>query len=366
MKSKQVPAAALIASALAVAVLLYCSLAKPSSAHALKDQESLTLDVRKIQSRDEADLFGGGWRMSSRLHFVDAYALRNDHPQFGGWSGLTFDAQHQQLIAVSDTGHWMTFDPADLSQEDTASAQIRARAGPLLGDSGNPATGNGPRDIEAIALTANGTYLSYESPNSGIYFSNERNIESAKFLRQNKLTAEFAALPKGFGLESLTATNLAPAPLELLAIAERPIENQTRVEAWLIRSAKSQTRGHTAKPTGASAEINRLSLGNLDGYDVSDVAWSPACGLFGIQRKLTWYGRLKIKLVKLNISSDRTSMSSEELFSGHSGGSAIDNYEGLAVVDVAPGVCDLYAISDDNFLPVQKTILMRFRYKETA
>jgi hypothetical protein len=165
-------------------------------------------------------------------------------------------------------------------------------------------------------------------------------------------------LPKGFGLEALTAISAAPAPLELLAIAERPVGNKTEAEAWLIRSAK--------KPVGDFAEIGRLSLGHLDGYDVSDVAWSPACGLFALQRKLTWYGRLKIKLLKLSISADRTAMSSEELFSGHSGGSAVDNYEGLAVADVAPGVCDLYAISDDNFLPVQKTILMRFRYKEAA
>lgn len=358
MNSKRVPAAALIASVLAVAALLYFSLAKPSSAHALKDQESLTLDVRRIQSRDDTGLFGSGWRMSSRLHFVDAHALKNGHPQFGGWSGLAFDRQNRQVIAVSDTGHWMAFDPAPFSHEEGAPAQISARAGPLLGNDGNPANGNGPRDIEAIALTANGTYLSYESPASGIYFSKEHSIESARFLRQHKLTAEFSGLPKGFGLEALTAINAAPAPLELLAIAERPIGNKTEVEAWLIRSVNRQA--------GAAAGISRLSLGNLDGYDVSDVAWSPACGLFAVQRKLTWYGRLKIKLVKLNISPDRTSITSEELFSGHSGGSAIDNYEGLAVDDVAPGVCDLYAISDDNFLAVQRTILMRFRYKEAA
>ena len=364
MSAKRLSTATLIATQLAVAALLYCSIAKPSSTQGLKDREALTLEVSKIESRHDADLFGSDWRMSSKLRFIDAYALKNGHPQFGGWSGLAFDRQANQLVAVSDTGHWMTLDPAAFAAE-TSPVQINAFVGPVHGNEGDPATGGGPRDIEAIALTAAGTYLSYESPTSGIYYSPMGDIEAARFQRQYSLTTEFAALPKGFGLESLTAVSAAPAPLELLAVAERPQDKQAAVDAWLLRPGKAQARKPGA-PLDASPDVRRLSLGHLDGYDVSDIAWSPACGLFGLQRKLTWYGRLKIKLVKLSISQDRTAINSEELFSGHSAGAAIDNYEGLAVRDIAAGVCELYAISDDNFLPVQKTILMRFRYKEAA
>lgn len=354
MSSKRYSAAAVLVSIAAAVVLLYCSLAKPSSAQSLKHPEIVALDVDRIQSRDIEELFGNGWQMSSKLEFVDAYALKSGNPQFGGWSALSFDPQEKRFIAVSDTAHWMSFGRFAQEKGNPPVEKIAATIGPVLNPEGKPVAVDGARDIEALALAGNGIYLSYESPNSGLYYTESRKMESARFRRLYPFSSLFADLPKGYGIEALTVVSPPGKAPELLAIAERPTEGQSEREAWLI------------KPTSSPAEHRRLSLNDPEGYDVSDIAWSPSCGLFGLERKLTWYGRLKVRLVKLSISDDRTTINREALFSAHSGGKAIDNYEGLAVVDVAPGVCDIYALSDDNFLPIEKTILMRLRYKEAS
>jgi hypothetical protein len=355
MSSKRYSAAAMIATLSAAAALLYCSLAKPSPASGLKHPEVITLEVRRIKAAENTELFGSAWRMSSKLDFTDAYTMKSDHAQFGGWSGLAFDSRQKHFVAVSDTGHWMAFDPIENPKEDSSTFPLSASIGSLLDTEGKPAANGGPRDIEAISIVGEKMYLSYESPSSGLYYSPKGRIDTAKFRRLNPLSPAFSALPKGYGLESIAAISPPGAPLELLAIAERPSEQAPgMVPAWLIQSADTQP------------QLTPLRVNNPEGYDISEIAWSSACGLFGIERKLTWYGRLKVKLVKLTISADRSSIESEALFSGDSAGSAIDNYEGLTVVDIRPGECDLYAISDDNFLSVQKTILMRFRYREAA
>ena len=351
MRLQRYPAA-LLACALAAAALLYCGLAKPTPALGLKAAETLRLRTDRVAATDIGALFGSAWQMSPQLAFVEAHVLHSDHPQFGGWSGLGFNPDTQNLVAVSDTGHWMSFLPP--APGGRAEAHLEARMGPLLAADGQPVGSGTPRDIEAIALTDSGIWLGYESPASGLYFSSARTIESARFEAQRQYAAMFADLAKGYGIESLTAMRSVSGTEVLLAIAERSSRARPdSLAAWLIRP-----------DTAGQAEVRTLTLHGLDGYDLSEVAWSPACGLFAVQRKLTWYGRLKVRLVKLAIAGER--IDSEVLFAGDSSGKAIDNYEGLAVVDRQPGVCELYAISDDNFLSLQKTILMQFRYTEAA
>lgn len=351
MRLQRYPAA-LLACALAAATLLYCGLAKPTPALGLKAPETLPLRADRLETADLAARFGSAWQMSPHLAFVAAHVLSSDHPQFGGWSGLSFNPGTQNLVAVSDTGHWMSFLPP--APDARAEARIDARMGPLLAADGQPVGSGTPRDIEAIALTDAGIWLGYESPVSGLYFSSARDIAEARFEAQRQYAATFADLPKGYGIESLTAMRTPAGEQQLLAVAERSARDQPdSLAAWLISANKD-----------GAPRIRPLTLHGLDGYDLSEVAWSEGCGLFAMQRKLTWYGRLKVRLVKLAIAGDR--IDSEVLFAGDSSGKAIDNYEGLAVVDKQPGVCELYAISDDNFLPIQKTILMQFRYTEAA
>jgi hypothetical protein len=354
MKSKRASVVVLCIVVCVLATLIYASMAKPSAAQSLKLPEIVALEISRIQGKTPADLLGSGWSMSSKLDFLDAHVIKSRHAQFGGWSGLAYDAKHKRFTAVSDTGHWLSFGRLTQDAHGPLTDRIAATFGPILDAEGNPISSHGARDIEALAIGDKEIYLSYESPTSGLYHAAQSDMDSARFRRLYPLAAAFAALPKGYGIEAMTLVSPPGAEPKLLAIAERPAAGQAAVSAWLIESAQTQAR------------VTPLRLGNLDGYDVSEIAWSPSCGLFGVFRKLTWYGRLKIKLAKLSISAEHAAIDNEEIFSAHSGGAAIDNYEGLAVVDVAPGVCDLYVLSDDNFLPLQKTILMQLRYTEGA
>ena len=293
MRLKRYPAA-LLACALAAAALLYCGLAKPTPAQGLKAAEALALRAEKIEGQDIAAFFGSAWRMSPHLTFVEAHRLRSAHPQFGGWSGLSFDARTQQLIAVSDTGHWLSFAPPAPGK--SGETEVAAHMGPLLAADGQPVGSGTPRDVEAIALTDAGIWLAYESPRSGLYYSSRRNIEEARFQVQRPYAPYFAELRKGYGIESLTAVRTAAGTQELLAIAERPVQQDSPAAekpppdtrpAWLTRprmppkhrksdsspcmaSMATTFRKSPGRNSAASSACNASSPGT----DASRSAWS--------------------------------------------------------------------------------------------
>lgn len=64
--------------------------------------ETLKVDLQPIerfQGRNKGDKI-------DKLIWRGGFVLRNDHKQFGGFSGITFTSEDGKFAAVSDRGHF--------------------------------------------------------------------------------------------------------------------------------------------------------------------------------------------------------------------------------------------------------------------
>lgn len=338
-----------IVSAGAVLCLCYLVFRKPQAT--LQQAEPLTITPVPLQGGDMAYLFGGDFFIAPGLHFLQGLILASTHPHFGGWSGMAVTENESRLTAVSDTGHWL--EAGLLQQQGRIIALDSARIGPLRDEHGNTLRDTGYGDIEAIGMDAGRVYLAFESYRSGIWSApRQTSLEHSGFTRW-PAPADMAQLPIGRGLEALAPIDAdAGRPPVLLAIAERNYGKvDRRAPAWTLQQDRQSAKG--------------FWLALDDGYDVSDAAFHPHCGLFLLERKLAGFGRFYVRLLKLEIpaSGSLASAAQQRLFEASSAGGAVDNMEALAVAVTPEGECHLYLLSDSNFLPIQKTILLRFGYR---
>lgn len=338
-----------MASGVVVLFFAYLVFRKPQTT--LTRAENLSVTITPLASAEMTDLFGGDFFIAPGLVFLQGLELSSSHPHFGGWSGMTVTKNESRLSFVSDTGHWL--EAGLLTDHGQITALNAARIGPLRDDRGNTLRESGYGDIEAIGMDDGRVYLAFESYRSGIWSAPRRaGLEHTGFERWPS-PAEITRLPTGRGLEALAVIAGADGnSSKLLAIAERDFGKVgARTPAWIF------------KTDSQAAAFFYIPL--TDGYDVSDAAFHPQCGLFLLQRKLTGFGRFYVRLLKLEppLSGSWANATQQRLFEANSAGRAIDNMEGLAVTSGPAGACRLYLLSDSNFLPIQKTVLLKFGYR---
>ena len=98
-----------------------------------------------------------------------------------------------------------------------------------------------------------------------------------------------------------------------------------------------------------------------DDFDISDCTITPGGDLLILERRFSWARGLAIRIRKLALSGVRPGalLDGPELFAGDMG-QRIDNMEGIALHRAADGAMVLTLVSDDNFSPLQRTILLQF------
>jgi len=80
-----------------------------------------------------------------------------------------------------------------------------------------------------------------------------------------------------------------------------------------------------------------------------------------LERKFAWLGGVGIRIRRIAAAAIRpgATVDGPSIFDADLG-QEIDNFEGLDVYVTAAGETVLTLISDDNFLPIQRTLLMQF------
>jgi len=109
-----------------------------------------------VRARDISSFAKAGAQptLSSRLEWRGGLVLSSESENFGGWSGLVLSDDGKSLLAVSDSGVWMS---GTLSYDGKRPKALEAvRLGPLRAIKGVPLSRRRERDSEAITL-ASGT-----------------------------------------------------------------------------------------------------------------------------------------------------------------------------------------------------------------
>lgn len=297
--------------------------------------------------------FGGADERLGKLVFRGGLVLTSPSRYFGGWSGLILDADAKSLLAISDSGVWMT---GRLTYDGTRPSGIDdARLGPLLDRNGLPLSHLRDRDSEAVAL-ASGTL---QQGSVLVAFEGRHRIERYD-LSANGLSADRGGavkLPAGArrmrrtqGLEAMTVMQGGPYRDSLLAFSERLYDASRNHTGWLWTGKTPAT----------------VHLENIGDYDLTDIASLDDGTLFVLERRFRWLEGLKARLRRLApgaLQPGRTAVG-ETLLEADLNDN-IDNMEGLAATRLKDGNVLITMISDDNFSHMlQRTVLLQFSVRD--
>ncbi len=313
-----------------IVTLLLCLFAAPAWA------EPITVIAAPVvlDEEDPARSRAGG------LHFLAGFALDSPDRRFGGLSAIRFTGGPDRMLALTDRGARIVL--ALRHRSDGVLAGVAGvEIGRLNGTNGAALPGETAwQDAESLA----------QNPAGGWWVGFERRHRIAAY--DAGLAGPAALLPvppalgdapKNGGLESLVTL----ADGRLLAVSEGLVRDDGLTAAWLWDGSAWAALGYAArapyKPTAAA---------RLPGGDLLFVErrYNPVTGAGALIRRL---------------SPDAVqpgAVLSPALVATLEPPLIVDNYEGLAVRPAPDGDGALiYLMSDDNFFPLQRTLLLQFR-----
>jgi hypothetical protein len=277
------------------------------------------------------------------LTLMGAFELRSRHPHFGGISGMSIGAD-DTLYAVSDRGYWLSARMRHDSEGalvDLLAWQIK----PILTPAKTPTDGV-LTDAEALARAPDGSFIVGFEQNHRLwrYLPPPMTFDSPA--QPITPPRDLAKAPANGGLECVT---VLPSG-EILTLAEELQTKERSFKGWLIDDQQA-------------VELSYLPSA---GFRVSDCAALPNGDVIVLERRLSIFLAFsaRLKLIRAMNIPPHAILHGEDLLRLDPP-LRLDNFEAIAVREDAAGT-SIYLISDDNFQPFQRTLLLQFRLSRTA
>ncbi|MDZ4381955.1 MAG: esterase-like activity of phytase family protein [Parvibaculum sp.] len=295
---------------------------------------------------------------TGKLVWAGGIEIASPDEDFGGWSGLAVSSDGAALLSISDQGRWLT---AILLYDERGrlSGMAEAKIAPMLGLDGKPIAGKTLGDAESLVMLpgmAGGilgkAYVGFERAHRIWRYDLE--TSGAEAIPEQLLTQRhFGLLNNNGGLESL---DLLPPPVpggepRILAIAEDTRDPRGHIKGFIADGHHIAWFGLRAHEPYRPTDMARLPNGDLL---LLERRYSPLAGA-GMQMRL--------------IPADaiaRDAVVDGDVLIDVGQRYSIDNMEGLAVRQDKNGDLLVYVISDDNFSPLQRTLLLMFRLEMPA
>lgn len=268
---------------------------------------------------------------AGRLRYRGGLALTSDQPHFGGLSGLIVSADGTRFTAVSDMGYWLSGTLGYDRSGDLASV-ADARMGALHAPDGRPSVGKSKGDAESITPDGRGYLVGFE--------------QDHRLWRYPSLGGRPERVTAPGGLEQ------APANGGLEALARL---GDGRVVALTEQLA---VPGGTRGWVGKSGRWQPLTLATGGGFAATAAATLPDGDVLVVERRFPPVGARVIRIAAASVTPGAT-LRGEEL-ARLEGMDTVDNMEGIAARRGANGETLIYLLSDDNFSPLQQTLLLMF------
>lgn len=284
-------------------------------------------------------------RRFGALVYRGGLALGSEGRGFGGVSSLWRSPDGAEIVAVTDRAQWLTARVDSDGGRITGLASVRMA--PLLDEGGRPMHRGRSYDTEGLAIADGEAFVSIERVHEVRRFAWARDGFAARGVPL-PLPPEVGTLPDN---RSLEAVGVAPPGHALagavVAIAERARSGEdSPTLGWVLTG-----------PERFAFEVARS-----EGFDVTDIAFLASGEMLILERR---YSPLRGPACRIRRAArdairpgaavdGETLMEADRSFE-------IDNMEGLAVHrDPATGETVLTIVSDDNFSPLQRTLLLEF------
>jgi hypothetical protein len=271
-------------------------------------------------------------RQVGALGYLGGWVLRSDSARFGGLSSL--HVEQGQVAALSDDGTLFRFAaPVGRGREPV-------RIDPL-GDGPGPATRKSNRDTESMVILGPWLWAGFERHNmvwryrrADLHAAASAQPESMREWRGNSGAEGMVRLADG----------------RFLVFCEGSSDSRSLSDVVLFD-------GDPALP-GTPAAL--LHYRRVPGYRVSDAAVLPDGRLLILNRRFEWLEGFSLVVT---IADGRDLRAGTEIaprvLARLQPPLTIDNMEGLSVT-VEDGRTIVWLVSDDNFFPLQRTLLLKF------
>jgi hypothetical protein len=266
---------------------------------------------------------------------------------FGGFSGIALDASGQTLLAVTDAGAWMR---ATLDYDGRwLKGMDNVVLGPILGHDGKPLASDAERDAEGLALVAGDTH----SGAALVSFEREHRLLRYAFTPQRfgppdgivRLPKEAQAMDANQGLEAVATIRAGRLKGTVVAFSERLKDKNGNLKGWLLGGPAAGT----------------ITLRRLGGFDITDAAGLPDGGLILLERRFRYSEGVKMRIRRISAAELKPGKLIEgEVLLEATDRLNIDNMEAIAVHRSRTGETILTLMSDDNFSPLQRSLIMQF------
>ena len=300
----------------------------------------IAIRARIIQSFDAREpyrvLFG-------KLEFRGGLELSSDYQNFGGISGLSVTPDGERFLALTDRGRWLRGRIASIG--DRPMRIEDAEMAPMLGADGRPLGARGWWDTESLTMDGGIAYIGIERVNQIVRFDIGRQGLQARG-QPIPVPPGVKELPRNQGLEALAFVPRGlPLAGTLIAISERGLDAAGNIRGFLIGG-----------PTPGEFSVVRS-----DDFDVTDAAITPAGDLLVLERRFSIFRGAAMRIRKIALANVKPGATLDgPILIEADRAAQIDNMEALGIHRNSAGETILTIISDDNFSPLQRTILLRF------
>lgn len=310
------------------------------------NERAIEINARPITHFETAN---ASKRRFGLLEYRGGLVLNSPAEAFGGYSGLLIEPNGRRIFSISDEGSWLA---AEIVYDgDTPVRLQNARIGPIQGTGGRPLNKKRDLDAEALAL------VSGNLSNGTVLIGFERNHRIGRFPIVNgslrpptgylPLPPDARRMDANKSFEAVTVLRGGPYKDAVIAFAERFLDKNGHHTGWLW--------AHNGAP-------QRLSVPDIDGFDLTDAASLPDGTLLLLERRFRWTEGVKMRIRRFGASTIKPGavLDGETLIEANMS-YQIDNMEGLALHQNARGETILTLISDNNFNPIlQRTLLLQF------
>lgn len=287
--------------------------------------------VATFKRGDELTQFGP-------LKFLGGLVLTSPFPGFGGISGFALE-QDGHFLAITDAGLFLSGRLVTENDRPTGLADVKAAA--LLDADGKVQAENAREDVESVTLAPDAAYVAMETINE-IW----RYPRDALGKRGTLVPAPaIKGLRRNTGLESLAFMPSGPLKGALIAIGEEGAKKADDLPGFIIGG-----------PTPGTFTVTKSGP-----FDATDLAFGPDGNFYLLERHYTPLEGVNMQLRRFPASEVKPGARiTGDVLGRFDMGYEIDNMEGLGVTRGTAGEILLTLISDDNFSPLQRTILLRF------
>lgn len=305
--------------------------------------ENIIVEEKMIAHFDREDASRSAF---GDLVFLGGLELTSSNPNFGGISACIMQQDGRHFLALTDHAYWMR---GRIVYADNRPVSITdVEIAPVIGPDGKHAA---DWDMESIAVAGDSLYAGVEGLDRIPIFVWDTNT-FPRYRNEIPFPEGVKVLPPNGGLEALAfIANLDAPGKTLLAISEKGQDAFGNAICYMF--------DHNDR-----SEFSVVRKGQ---YDISDAAVLPNGDLIILERKYDIETGVAIRLrqiprglIKPEAAVDGPVLMEADIRY------QLDNMEALGVHRSATGATILTLMSDNNFSPSQRTLLLQFALKTSA